>query len=462
MVKHAVILLPDLDPALPPYLLATVASLPLLDRQIYSLWRAGVASVTILASPQTRADLAAHLAQLKPKGVVKVVCDWDGVWRETLDPQDDSPRLALLANVFPIPRVFGEFVRLPVAADALALAIVRPDPEDRPVKGLVRPTYHVTGEDQLVTSLRLTLSWETPHAVGLALFSKAAWQDWRRWQRHQHRPEAILTVPPEALLFSFIAQRAQEKQVIGVDVGARVITVIHHNQDLVRAAARLIEATEGSPWGEGYLESAVNRRLARKILPHLLSSRLTPNEITGVDLLVGLAAVALFSHGAYWANVAAAMLLLLVIVLDTMDGLMARLTFRETRLGVMLDLYGDTILNFLVFGGIAIGQYRVSGNPFFLVLLIPLALGYLGCWSVLSPFGRDGRASERPPPSVALEAPELGLKGKLMAEAASRDFFYLILLSALFDVLDWLISLIAVGAIGFAVLLYLYRRRGRI
>jgi len=422
MVKHAVILIPEGRGRPPDFFLAPVAGLPLLYRQIYSLWRAGVAKVTVLACPAAGPGLLKGLARLAPRDTVAVASDWETIWQET--PQDeDSPRLMLLAEVFPLPRVFKEFVRLPLAPHTVALAIIQPAAAPRLPEGPVQPVYQASVEDSVVRSLTLSLSWEKPWAAGLALFSPEAWQGFQDWEKADRQRRGTSLASPENLLFGFLFQKVAEEKVIAVCHSGTEIMLIRQERDFTPAGAWLVAATEGSPWGEGFLEKTANRYLAHKILPHLLTFPLTPNQITGLDLLVGLGAVALFSQGTYWANVTAAWLLLLVMLLDTLDGLVARLTFRESPLGAKLDLYGDTVLNFLVFAGIALGQYRSSGHHIFLWTLIPLTLGYWGCWKALNPL-RAVDAEPRPlRPAVPLKAPASGLKDKLRSEATSRDFF---------------------------------------
>lgn len=461
MVKHAAVIVPDPTPSSPSYLSASVAGLPLLHRHIYGLWRAGAARVTIVASPATAPLIAKTLALLEPRGMVAIASGWGEVWEEPAD-QEEYPRLVLWSDVLVLPRVLSAFADLDLGSNELAVALIKPEAAPRPPEGPVRPVYEVSLEGRQVKSLCFTLTPAKPVAAGLVLLSPEAWQEFARLERLQAALPGNDLVSPDTVLLSYVKHKVQDGKVAGVAYPAPLITPIRHEGDLKLAAERLIRVTEGSPWGEGYLESNVNRRLARMILPYLLNSRLPPNAVTGLDLLVGLGASVLFMRGAYLANVAAAFLLLVVMVLDTLDGLLARLTFRESRLGVRLDLYGDTVLNLVVFTAIALGQYRGAGAPFLLTLLGLLALGYLGCWVVLNPLSGTRADRAKPPPSVALEVPDLGLKGKLMSEATSRDFFYLILFSALLDVLDWLIILIAVGANLFAALLFLYRRRGHI
>lgn len=465
MVKQAVILMPEgKDNPLPPYLFAPVAGLPLLYRQIHSLRQARVATVNILVPFAARAELERQLAMDQSLiDSVKIFSHWDTFWHHTSNGAEVNPRLALLANALLDPKFLAEFVHYPVPSGSIALGFIAPPAADhddchhQDSRGI----YSITLEDNLVTSLRSPGSRDRPRAIGLALFSQDAWQGWQEWQTSQRQSKRAPWAPPERSLFRYIAREAKEHKVLGVESGPYLISSIHHEQDLAWATSRLIASTDGSPLGNGHLESSLNRRLARKILPWVLSRPITPNQITISSLLPGLVAVFGFAQGTYGWALAAALLLPMIMVLDCLDGMVARLKFQETRGGALFDLYGDTILNLLIFWGIAIGQYRASGRPLFLELLLPLTLGYLGCWWVLEPPGVRQWKPGNLPPVPRQHSLKFKRAGKMLEEATSRDFFYLILLFALCDCLDWMIMAVAVGTNIFALLLYWRHRHDK-
>ena len=112
-------------------------------------------------------------------------------------------------------------------------------------------------------------------------------------------------------------------------------------------------------------------RLARRLVIPLSDSWVTPNHLTTVRLLVGLAAAAAFLPGTYiWSN-AAALLLVLSNFLDHCDGQLARISGKSSRGGHLYDLASDALVTILVFLalGIGVGMH----------LTLPLPPAALGC-----------------------------------------------------------------------------------
>jgi phosphatidylglycerophosphate synthase len=96
-------------------------------------------------------------------------------------------------------------------------------------------------------------------------------------------------------------------------------------------------------------------RLARRLVTPLKDSWITPNHLTSVRLLIGLAAAAAFTPGTYlWSNVAA-LLLVLSNFVDHTDGELARVSGKSSRIGHLYDLASDAVVTILLFIGIGIG-----------------------------------------------------------------------------------------------------------
>jgi phosphatidylglycerophosphate synthase len=103
------------------------------------------------------------------------------------------------------------------------------------------------------------------------------------------------------------------------------------------------------------VERPWDARLARWLVAPLRNSRVVPNHLTTVRLLVGLAAAAAFIPGSYgWSN-AAALLLVLSNFLDHTDGELARISGKSSRLGHLYDLGSDAIVTIAVFVAIGVG-----------------------------------------------------------------------------------------------------------
>ena len=116
-------------------------------------------------------------------------------------------------------------------------------------------------------------------------------------------------------------------------------------------------------------------RLARRLVAPLSNSWVTPNHLTTVRLLVGLAAAAAFLPGPYvWSN-AGALLLVVSNFLDHCDGELARISGKSSRAGHLYDLASDALVTVLTFVALGIGVSVHLALP-----LPPAALGGVaGC-----------------------------------------------------------------------------------
>ena len=113
-------------------------------------------------------------------------------------------------------------------------------------------------------------------------------------------------------------------------------------------------------------------RLARWLVTPLAVSRVTPNHLTTVRLVVGLAGAAAFTPGTYgWSNIAA-LLVILSNFLDHTDGELARLSGKTSRIGHVYDLASDATVTILLFVAMGVGIAASADN---LLGLPPPVLG---------------------------------------------------------------------------------------
>lgn len=95
-------------------------------------------------------------------------------------------------------------------------------------------------------------------------------------------------------------------------------------------------------------------RIARPGARLLSRTPITPNQVTTARLITGLAATGLFALGPEW-NPWAGITYLASMILDRMDGVLARLTGRSTPWGHKYDLAVDAVCDAVVFMGIGWG-----------------------------------------------------------------------------------------------------------
>lgn len=95
--------------------------------------------------------------------------------------------------------------------------------------------------------------------------------------------------------------------------------------------------------------------LGRWMILPLVNTPVTPNHLTTMRLLSGLAAAAAFTRGDYFWTVCGGLLFALSALLDRADGELARLSGKSSSWGHWYDLYCDSIVNVALFFGIGIG-----------------------------------------------------------------------------------------------------------
>lgn len=101
-------------------------------------------------------------------------------------------------------------------------------------------------------------------------------------------------------------------------------------------------------------------RLASLLIRPLRDTPVTPNHLTSVRLLTGIAAAAAFASGV-WPNLAA-ILFALSNLLDHTDGELARLTGKSSRAGHLYDLASDAIVHVTLFVSIGIGLWNTGAG----------------------------------------------------------------------------------------------------
>jgi hypothetical protein len=107
----------------------------------------------------------------------------------------------------------------------------------------------------------------------------------------------------------------------------------------------------------------VARPLAAVALVPLARTRITPNQVTLLTLIVFAGAAALIAFGeSYAALVAGAAVLELSYVLDCVDGQLARLKGTSSPVGAHLDFLMDELKAFLLVGAVAVRLWRPEEN----------------------------------------------------------------------------------------------------
>ncbi len=226
-----------------------------------------------------------------------------------------------------------------------------------------------------------------------------------------------------------------------------------------RAGPVVSPAGGAAPWSLPLV-----RHLSARLTPWLLRTPLTPNQITLAAIAASLTGALLFADGGRGLGVAGALLVVAGYVLDNCDGEVARARGLTSRLGALLDSFGDWLVHAALFVALGLGASARTGNPFWLWCGWVAAAGTtinsaLAMW-------REARAPEpATAPGDAAARPGAGAgSGEWLLfafrELSRADFCFLLLALALLDVTRLLLPAAALGAQVYWLTGFLERARG--
>jgi archaetidylinositol phosphate synthase len=182
-------------------------------------------------------------------------------------------------------------------------------------------------------------------------------------------------------------------------------------------------------------------RLARWLVTPLVGTAVTPNQLTTLRLILGVAGALALAAGSYaWVN-AGALLIVLSNFVDHTDGELARISGRSSRIGHYYDLACDALVTVLLFAGMGLGvansgaELRYAGSP--------AVLGAIAGLSVALIFFLRMRIEDRLGKTVVAQG--------FLAGFETEDVLYLLPLVTLFDVAEGFVLVAAIGASLFAL-----------
>ncbi len=201
-------------------------------------------------------------------------------------------------------------------------------------------------------------------------------------------------------------------------------------------------AAPGTALSAGTAPRPWDARLGRRLVTPLKDSWVTPNHLTTLRLIVGLAGALAFTPGTWgWTNLAA-LLVILSNFLDHTDGELARISGKTSRLGHLYDLASDALVTILLFCCIGVGV--AAGSTRAMPFGVPAAvLGAVAGGSVALIFYLRMRLEELAGKAVARQRAVAGFE--------TEDVLYLLPLVTLFGGLAPFLIAAAAGAPLFAI-----------
>lgn len=116
-----------------------------------------------------------------------------------------------------------------------------------------------------------------------------------------------------------------------------------------------IRALQANRVDDGFYSTFIVRKLSKPLSVLAIKLHMSPNFVTVISFIVGIAAAVSFAQGARWALILGALLLQLSLILDCVDGEVARATHRFSVIGAWLDASTDRVKEYAAYAGLAAG-----------------------------------------------------------------------------------------------------------
>jgi CDP-alcohol phosphatidyltransferase len=145
-----------------------------------------------------------------------------------------------------------------------------------------------------------------------------------------------------------------------------------------RQAERGLVRRSGKEW-DG-IHSKFNRRLCRPLVRWLSKTPITPNMVTFSGLPIAMLSGYWFAQGHWGAYVVGAFWYFATVLVDEIDGMLARITFRESAFGCWLESFVDYATYIPLFAGMTLGLTRQFGSRWIELGLLLLFGTAMTCW----------------------------------------------------------------------------------
>lgn len=414
-----------------PKPLAPVAGVPLVRRVMDSAARAGVERFVVVVG--YRADeMKKALPGLVPDGCGLTVVENPDYEK----PNGTSLLLAAESVDGPFALLMSDHVfspdRLKKALEEFdknprnMLVVERGEDFDGDLEDATLVKTKADGNTRLVTAIGKDL--REYDAVDTGMFVLAS-PDVRR---------ALREAGPGPSISDGMRRLAHQGRLSALQVGSGYWQDVDTPEDAAAAEKKLIESL-GKTSDSG-VTRLINRKVSLFLTSRLWPLGVTPNMVSVFTLMAGLLSGVCFAQGVGpWWGLAGATLFQLHSIVDGVDGELARLLLKESRLGYWLDMAADNLTHMAVFGGIALGQIS-SGRPG------PWGvLGVLAVAGVAAGFAATAPALRPRKSPGAPESPAAGRLKNLIKKAGNRDFSYLLFPLALVGWLGWFLWVVTIG-----------------
>jgi len=125
---------------------------------------------------------------------------------------------------------------------------------------------------------------------------------------------------------------------------------------------------------DGFFSVFVLRKASKLLTWVAVKIGATPNQVTMASFAIGLYAAYLFAQGDLWSILIGAVLLQVSIIVDCVDGELARYTRKFSELGAWLDAITDRVKEYAVFLGLAYGAFVHNGQNLWVLAAVLMTI----------------------------------------------------------------------------------------
>ena len=187
-------------------------------------------------------------------------------------------------------------------------------------------------------------------------------------------PVDAASVPGDLLLDLTRALTAAGVEVRPVQLGGYAWGRPSTPDDVAKAVAavealdeRNVRLREAARGGDGFYSTFALRRVSWRFTSVAERIRLTPNQVTVMSFVLGLIAAGFLALGSRPWSIVGALLLQFCLIVDCVDGELARYRRRFSRFGAWLDATTDRVKEFAAIGALAVAGARHEADLWWLV-----------------------------------------------------------------------------------------------
>jgi phosphatidylserine synthase len=143
---------------------------------------------------------------------------------------------------------------------------------------------------------------------------------------------------------------------------------------LVKIKTPMLRLKLANRANDGFFSVLFLRRVSKLLTWAAVKIGATPNQVTIASFAIGLYAAFLFAQGDTWSLIGGAILLQASIIVDCVDGELARYTRKFSELGAWLDAITDRVKEYAVFLGLAYGAFIQNGQNLWILAAVLMAI----------------------------------------------------------------------------------------